>query len=134
MQPDPLSEAYEFARLGRLEEAEERLRLVLAANANNAAANHLMGAIRFHQDRVDDALPFLTLAVSSSAATAEMHCILGAALHRLAKKGEAIEAYERALAIKPGHTDALNGLANLYREEQNSAQSSVAAQPAAFKP
>jgi type II protein arginine methyltransferase len=133
MQSDPLSEAYEFAKLGRLEEAEERLNVVLAANTNNAAANHLMGAIRFHQNRVQEALPFVKRAASSAAATAEMHCILGAVLHRLGQKTEAAEAYERSLAVKPGHADALNGLANIYREEQRSARGGLPARTA-FRP
>ena len=68
---------------------------MLETNADNAAANHLMGAIRFHQDRIEDALPFVKRASSSPAATAEMHCILGAVLYRLGDTNEAIDAYER---------------------------------------
>ena len=79
-----------------------------------------MGAIRFHQDRAEDALPFVKRAAASPAATAEMHCILGAVLYKLGNRNEAIDAYERALAVKPGYTDALNALANIYREEQKS--------------
>jgi hypothetical protein len=130
MQPDPLTEAYEFARFGRLEEAEQRLSVVLATNANSAPANHLMGAIRFHQGRTEEALPFVKRAAASQAATAEMHCILGAVLHRLGQKSEAVEAYERSLAVKPGHQDALNGLANIYREAQKSSQPNAGLRPA----
>ena len=115
MQPDLLSQAFEQARLGRLDEAEKLLEYVLAANADSAPANHLMGAIRVHQDRVEDALPFVKRAAASSAATAEMHCILGAVLYKLGNTHEAIDAYERALAVKPGHRDALDALANIYR-------------------
>ena len=120
MQPDLLSQAFEQARLGRLDEAEKLLEYVLAANADSAAANQLMGAIRLHQDRAEDALPFVKRAAASSAATAEMHCILGAVLYKLGNTHEAIDAYERSLAVKPGHRDALDALANIYREEQKS--------------
>ncbi len=118
--PILLSQAFEQARLGRLDEAEKLLEYVLAANADSTPANHLMGAIRLHQDRVEDALPFVKRAAASSAATAEMHCILGAVLYKLGNTHEAIDAYERSLAVKPGHTDALDALANIYREEQKS--------------
>ena len=134
MQSDPLSQAYDHARLGRLDEAEELLNAVLAANTDNAAANHLMGAIRFHQDRAEDALPFVKRAAASSAATAEMHCILGAVLYKLGNTHEAIDAYERALAVKPGHRDALDALANIYREEQKSMRAADAPRTATIKP
>lgn len=134
MQNDPLSQAFEHARLGRLDEAEKCLALVLETNADHAAANHLMGAIRFHQDRIEDALPFVKRASASPSATAEMHCILGAVLHRLGDINDAIDAYERSLAIKPGHTDALNGLANIYRQEQNAPRAGAEARPSRIKP
>jgi type II protein arginine methyltransferase len=134
MQTDPLSQAFEHARLGRLDEAEKLLDAVLAANADSAPANHLMGAIRFHQNRAEEALPFVKRAAASSAATAEMHCILGAVLYRLGHRDEAIDAYERSLAIKPGHTDALSALADIYREAQRSRRPAEAARPAAIRP
>jgi len=134
MQTDSLSQAFEHARLGRLDEAERLLEQVLAANADSAAANHLMGAIRFHQNRVEEALPYVKRAAASSAATAEMHCILGAVLYRLGSREEAIDAYERSLAVKPGHADALNALANIYREDEKSRRATDAPRPATLKP
>lgn len=134
MQSDPLSQAYDHARFGRLDEAEQLLNAVLAANADSAAANHLMGAIRFHQDRAEDALPFVKRAAASPAATAEMHCILGAVLYKLGKRNEAIDAYERSLAVKPGHTDALDALANIYRQGQSATRAADDARAATLKP
>jgi type II protein arginine methyltransferase len=134
MQSDLLSQAFEQARLGRLDEAEKLLEYVLAANADSAPANHLMGAIRLHQDRAEDALPFVKRAAASSAATAEMHCILGAVLYKLGNTHEAIDAYERSLAVKPGHRDALDALANIYREEQKSMRAADAPRTATIKP
>jgi Tfp pilus assembly protein PilF len=134
MQTDSLSLAFEHARLGRLDEAERLIEQVLAANADSAAANHLMGAIRFHQNRVEEALPYAKRAAASSAATAEMHCILGAVLYRLGSREEAIDAYERSLAVKPGHADALNALANIYRDDEKSRRATDASRPATLKP
>src|SRR5690349_6043650 len=99
MQSDPLSEAFDHARLGRFDAAEERLNAVLAARPDNASADHLLGVIRAHQGRMDDALLLIRRASSSPAATAEMHASLGAVLYRLGQTHEAIDAYERALAV-----------------------------------
>jgi len=83
MQLDPLSQAFEHARLGRLDEAAEQLDIVLAANPDSASANHLLGVIRAHQGRFDDALTLVRRAAASSSATAEMHASLGAVLYKL---------------------------------------------------
>ena len=134
MQPDPLSLAFEHARLGRLDEAEKLVESALAQNGDSAAANHLMGAIRFHQNRIQEALPFVTRAAASPAATAEMHASLGAVLYKLGHTHEAIDAYERALVVAPGYTDALNALANIYRNEQKAMRPADGPRPAAIKP
>jgi len=134
MQPDPFSQAYEHARLGRLDEAAELLDVVLAASPDNASANHLLGVIRAHQGRIEDALTLVKRAAASPAATAEMHASLGAVLYKLGERNEAIDAYERALAVTPGYTDALNALAGIYRQEQKSTQVGNTARPATLKP
>ena len=46
MQPDLLSQAFEQARLGRLDEAEKLLEYVLAANADSAASTSLGNMLR----------------------------------------------------------------------------------------
>ena len=134
MQPDPLSQAFEHARLGRLDEAAGQLDIVLAANPDSASANHLLGVIRAHQGRFDDALTLVRRAAASSSATAEMHASLGAVLYKLGSTNEAIDAYERALAVSPGYTDALNALANIYRQEQNAPRAGNEPRSATIKP
>jgi type II protein arginine methyltransferase len=134
MQSDPMSEAYEHARLGRLDEAEKHLAVVLAANPDNASANHLLGVIRAHQGKIEDALALVRRAAASPAATAEMHASLGAVLYKLGDTHEAIDAYERALAVMPGYADALNALANIYRQEQKAVRTAQSPRPATLKP
>jgi type II protein arginine methyltransferase len=118
MQNDPLQQAYEHFQAGRLDQAEERCRVVLGPNPDHAEANHFMGAIRFQQGKPAEALAFLKRAVASPGASADMHNNLGAILFKLGDKDGAIAAFERSLAIKPGYADALNNLAVLYREDQ----------------
>jgi type II protein arginine methyltransferase len=118
MQPDPLSQAYQHFKLGRLDQAEERCRAVLDRDPTHAEANHFLGAIRFQQGKTEEALAFLKRAAASPGATAEMHNHFGAALTKLGRKEEAIEAFERAVAINPAYAEALNNLGVLYREKE----------------
>src|SRR5215471_1840339 len=122
MQPDPLTQAYEFFHAGRLDEAAERCNVILQRNADNATANHLLGAVRFQQGRTEEALTLLRRATASPGGNAEMHNNLGAILYKLGRKEDAIAAFERALAIKPGYADALNNLAVIYLEQQKTEQ------------
>src|SRR5215471_5241122 len=108
MQPDALSQAFEQFRLGRFDEAERCCRVVLDGNPHHAEINHLLGAIRFQQGNLEEALTFLKRATVSPGATAEHHNNLGCVLLKLGQREAAIAAFERALALKPGYADALN--------------------------
>jgi len=135
MQPDPLSQAIEHFRSGRIKEAEERCRVVLGRDPEHAEANHLLGAIRFQQDKIEDALAFLKRAAASPRATAEMHNHLGSALRRLGRKDEAARAFERAVAMNPDYADALHNLGVIYGENQKTEQAlNALRQAVALKP
>ena len=135
MQPDPLSQAIEHFRSGRLDEAEERCRVVLGRDPEHAEANHLLGAMRFQRGKIEEALAFLKRAAASPRATAEMHNHLGSAFNRLGRKDEAAQAFERALAINPGYADALHNLGVIYGEKQKTEQAINAfRQAVALKP
>ncbi len=122
MQPDPLTQAIEHFRSGRLHEAEERCRVVLGRDPEHAEANHLLGAMRFQRGMNEEALAFLKRAAASPRATAEMHNHLGSAFNMLGRKDEAAQAFERALAINPGYADALHNLGVIYGEKQKTEQ------------
>ena len=122
MQPDPLSQAIEHFRSGRLDEAEERCRVVLGRDPEHAEANHLLGAMRFQRGLYEEALAFLKRAAASPHATAEMHNHLGSAFNRLGRKEEAAQAFERAVAINPSYADALHNLGVIYSEKQKTEQ------------
>jgi type II protein arginine methyltransferase len=122
MQPDPLLQAYEDFKFGRLAEAEERCKSLLARNPEDTEPSHLLGAICFRAGRVEEALAHLKRATTSPRATAEMHNNLGATLYKLGRADEAIAAFQRALALKPAFADALNNLAVVYLEKQQTDQ------------
>jgi type II protein arginine methyltransferase len=118
MLSDPLSQAIEHFKAGRLAESEECCRVVLERNPSHALANHLLGAIRFQQGKTEDAIAFLKRAVASPQATAEMHNHLGSAFNKLGRKDEAAQAFERAVAIDPSYADALHNLGVIYSEKR----------------
>jgi SAM-dependent methyltransferase len=135
MEPDALSQAYEQFRLGRYDVAERHCRTVLERNPDHADINHLLGAIRFQQGNLEEALALLKRATVSSGATAEHHNNLGCLLFKLGQRDAAIAAFERALAINPGYTDALNNLGAIYREDSKLGKAVNAnPQQGAFRP
>jgi len=135
MPSDPLSQAIEHFRSGRIADAEERCRFLLAGSPDHPEANHLLGAICFQQNRFVEALAYLKRAAESPEATAEMHNHLGSAYSRLGETQKAAEAFERAIAIKPGYADALHNLGVVYGKMQkkdealNNLRSAVALKP-----
>ena len=135
MQSDPLSQAIEHFRSGRLDEAEKRCRVLLGRDPAHAEANHLLGAMRFQQGRVEEAVVFLKVAAASLSATAEMLNHLGSAFNMLGRKDEAAQAFERALAINPSYADALHNLGVIYSEKQKTEQAlNALRQAVALKP
>jgi SAM-dependent methyltransferase len=135
---DPLPQAYEQFRLGRYDLAERHCRIALERNPDNAEIHHLLGAIRFQQGNLEEALALLKRATISPGATAEHHNNLGCALFKLGEKDAAIAAFERALALNPGYAAALANLGAIYREgsKPGKAVDAVDASPqeGAFRP
>jgi type II protein arginine methyltransferase len=135
MPSDPLSQAIEHFRFGRLKEAEACCRIVLGRDPEHAEANHLLGAMRFQQGMNEEALALLKRAAASPRATAEMHNHLGSAFNRLGRKDEAARAFERAVVIDPGYADALHNLGVIYSEGQKTEQAlNALRQAVALKP
>src|SRR5882762_5836566 len=120
MESDAHSRAYDEFRLGRYDMAERHCRSVLERNPEHGEINHLLGAIRFQQGNLEEALTLLKRATVSPSATAEHHNNLGCVLFKLGRKHEAIAAFERALALNPGFADALNNLNAIHRESSKS--------------
>jgi SAM-dependent methyltransferase len=116
MESDALSKAYEQFRLKRYDVAERHCRKVLERNPDHAEINHLLGAIRFQEGKVEEALALLKRATASPAATAEHHNNFGCMLIKVGQKDAAIAAFERALAVNPAYVDALNNLRVISRE------------------
>ncbi len=94
---------------GRLDEAEEGYRRLLATNPRAAEAHFMLGLVHLQRNRLSDALDSLRHAVEIDPGDARYHNNLGKALLGLARPDEALAAFESALARVPDFENALFG-------------------------
>ncbi|MDD9860492.1 MAG: tetratricopeptide repeat protein [Nitrospira sp.] len=107
--------------LGRFDQAEAYYRRALEINPRPATINNL-GAMWFKQQRYQDALILFQSAVSSSPGYAKGHSGVGVALYGLHRYEEALQSFERALALDPFLEEAQNNRAlalDALREQGN---------------
>jgi protein O-GlcNAc transferase len=114
-----LAQAIALHQQGRIDAAEGIYQRVLAAEPQNAMAQHLLGLIRYQQKRYPEALVLIQPVATAHPADAEAQANLGNILKELGRMQEALASYDRALAIHPSHADILNNrglvLADLKR-------------------
>ena len=117
MDQNPIYQALEHFKAGRLEPAAELCRAILARFPDDTATNHLLGVIYFRQGKSAAARELLAFASSAPDATAEIHNNYGAVLNAMGQHDAAIAAFKRALARQSGFADAHNNLAVTYRAQ-----------------
>jgi protein O-GlcNAc transferase len=114
-----LNEALALHRAGRLSEAEQRYRAILAADAGHADARHHLGIVHYQRGEHIAAIRQIDAALKIAPNIAAAHNNRGAALAALSRLGEAVESYERAVALTPDYVEAWfnrgNALAELGR-------------------
>jgi tetratricopeptide (TPR) repeat protein len=114
-------DAIKLHKQGHIEEAEQVYRQILGTEPNHPGALHLLGVIRQHQGRHDEALDLIGRAIAVNPAKAVYHNNYGAASLSLERFDEAEASFHRALAIRPSYADALANLgmvqAALKKEE-----------------
>lgn len=113
-----LLEAYRQQSLGRLTEAEQGYRRVLAADACNVHALNLLGIVCLNSARAEEAAALIERALAVDASDPEPHANLGLALKELGRLPEAEAALLRALQLQPDNPVALNNLGNVRAEQQ----------------
>jgi tetratricopeptide (TPR) repeat protein len=105
-----LKQAMEFARQGRLREAAELGRRILAAAPDHFDTLHLLSEISQRAGNHAQAVTFGRKALNQRPGSTEAMLTLGAALAALGRTDEAIARYAKALAVDPRHVGALNNL------------------------
>jgi tetratricopeptide (TPR) repeat protein len=97
---------------GRLQEAEQLYRQVLAQQPKHTGAMHLLGVIAHQMGRNDVAVDLIRQAIALNPNYPEAYNNLGNALKDKGQLDEAIDAYRKAIALRPNFPDAHNNLGN----------------------
>lgn len=107
-----LDHAVRLHREGRLEQAAQAYRAVLAAEPGNADALHLLGVAEFQAGRHEVAAELIERSLAIAEGNPAAHSNLGNVRAAQGRLQDALRCYERALELKPDFPDALLNLAN----------------------
>ncbi len=109
------SAAFAAHGAGRLEEAEQGYRAVLAADSKHANAWHLLGVIAQQRGQAAQAVEHIQQALALSGPQAPYLGNLGVAFEALGRSAEAVTVLEQALALEPSSFTAQFALANALK-------------------
>jgi tetratricopeptide (TPR) repeat protein len=112
-----LTTAVEHHRGGRLSQAEQHYRQVLAANPRQPDALQLLGVIAHQVGKHEAAVELISQAIALSGAQPTYHNNLGEAYRALGRLQEAVACYEQALRIAPTYAEANNNLGTVRKDQ-----------------
>jgi predicted O-linked N-acetylglucosamine transferase (SPINDLY family) len=98
---DLYAQANDRHRSGRLAEAEQLYRRILAADPASFAAQHMLGVLAAQAGRTDEALELIGAALKIDPRNAGALVNYGNVLCLKCRFAEAVASYDRALAIRP---------------------------------
>jgi predicted O-linked N-acetylglucosamine transferase (SPINDLY family) len=108
---DPLfAQAMQLQQAGRLAEAEQLHRQVLARDPRHADSLHMLGVLNLQAGRPQPAAELITRAIAVEPRAAPFHNNLGSALRALGQFAEAEASFRQALALRPDYVRALINL------------------------
>src|SRR5689334_15003360 len=113
-----LQQGLAFHREGKFDEAKKIYEQILAANPKHTDALHFLGLVAHNASNYTLAEELIRKAINTNEVFF-FYNSLGNALREQGRKEEAIESYERALALKPDFPDALNNLGAVYLSKRN---------------
>jgi tetratricopeptide (TPR) repeat protein len=112
-----LGEAFRCHHIGRLDEAEQLCRQVLAVDANHPDALHFLGLIAQQTGRLATATDLIGRAIALRNDVPSYYNNLGNALQDQGLLADAVAQYEHALALKPDYVQAYNNLGNALKSQ-----------------
>jgi len=102
--------AWQHHQAGRLREAKQLYRQVLARQPQHINALHFLGVIAHQEGENDIAVDLLRKAIALAPDYVDAHSNLGTALKETGELDEAITAYRKAIALKPDSAEAHSNL------------------------
>jgi predicted O-linked N-acetylglucosamine transferase (SPINDLY family) len=119
---EALAIAIQHHQAGRLGDAEQLYRQILAAEANHPQALHLLGVVAQQTGRHEAAVEYIERAVALDARQPLFHNNLGEAYRALRRTAEAIACYRRALELNPDFAGAYYNLGNAWKGQGRTAE------------
>lgn len=113
--PALLAQAYAHHQAGRLDEARAGYRAVLAVDARNFDAEHLLGVIALQRVLPQEALAHFERAIDIAPASAVAHNSLGETYRRMGRLEQALATLQRAVALDAQLPEAHFNLGGLLR-------------------
>ncbi len=113
---DALRLAFQQHCAGQLDEAESIYRQIAAALPDHFDAVHLLGALCYQRNRLEEARELLERAMRLDPAAAEPYYHFGCVLQAQNRFSEAITYYRLAIARQPEYAEAFNNLGNAHKE------------------
>ena len=101
---------------GDLTQAETLYRKVLAIDAANFNALHLLGITSLQYEKYEQAAEFFRRAISSNAFFPSAHFSLGNAYQALKKFDDAISCFRKTISLAPDYAEAHNNLGVIYHD------------------
>lgn len=108
--------AAQYHQAGRLAEAEQLYRRILAVAPRHADSLHRLGLIAYQAGRPDFAADLLRQAIVQDKKCARYHAHLSLALGALGQFDEAVASSRAAIRLEPGQPDAHNNLGVLLMQ------------------
>jgi thioredoxin-like negative regulator of GroEL len=112
-----IKDALAHHRAGRLAEAEQLYRQMLAVDPEHADCLHLLGMVMFQTGEHSQAMDLIGKAIAHHPTAASYHSNLGNVLQSQGKIREAETCYRRALEIRPEQAEAHMHLGHILRAQ-----------------
>jgi Flp pilus assembly protein TadD len=109
--------AFQHYEAGRLRQAEQVCRLILAKQPTHADTLNLLGVVAFGTGRTDLGLDLIRRAIVVNPASAEYQTNLGNLLRTVGQTTAAIEAYGNAIKLRPEMAEAYSNLGNALSDQ-----------------
>jgi len=128
--PQTFDLAIQHHQAGRLSEAEQLYRQLLARQPAHADALHMLGVIAYQTGRHELAVALIRKAIAVHPNWPEAYYNLGNTLKELGQLEEAITAFQRAIALKPNWAEVHNNLGNALQAAGRAAEAIAACRQA----